>query len=173
MDNWSLMIMDTSIYTDAIPVTCPTLQILPPGFKKAITFDNTTIPTVAPNFILKFSACLLGLQKKDCGMYFDPLPDGVYVIKYSVSPHDIVYVEYNYLNITNALIQWESLLCDLELQACANPKDKEDRSKALYDIYMKLLAAKNAVQVCGNVTRGTELLNYAVNLMNKMTCKNC
>ena len=45
MDDWSLTIQDTSVYTDLIPISCPTLQILLPGFVRATTVNDTTMPT--------------------------------------------------------------------------------------------------------------------------------
>jgi len=173
MDDWSLTIMDTSIYTSLIPISCPTLQILAPGFKKATTIDESSVVPLVPNFIKNLSACMLGMQKEECGSRFDPLPDGVYVIKYSVSPNNIVYVEYNHLRIVEALIRWDGLLCDLELLPCPNPKDKEDKLSKLMEIRSYLYDAVSKVQTCMTAAKGMEMYNYAVRLMDKMTCSNC
>jgi hypothetical protein len=173
MDDWSLTIMDTSIYTDLIPVSCPTLQILLPGFKKAVTLDQNSSPVLVPGFTKNLSACMLNVQKESCGSRFDPLPDGVYVIKYSVSPNDYVYVEYNHLRIVKAMTKWDRLWCELELAPCANPKDKTDKADKLMEIRGYLYAAVATVQGCHNASKGMELYEYAIRLMDKMTCSNC
>jgi hypothetical protein len=97
MNTCILSIFDTSVYSDLIPVNCPTLQITVPGF------SYSTELTVTPNFNQAITACDLKLQTQNCGTSYTDIPDGIYIIKYSVSPNDIVFVEYNHLRITKAL----------------------------------------------------------------------
>jgi hypothetical protein len=172
-NDWGLTIQDTSVYSDLIPVSCPTLQILPPGFVKAATFNDTTIPAVNSGFLRTFTACDLGLQTSSCGSSYNCLPDGIYVIKYSVSPNDIVYVEYNHLRITKALEKYYSKLCELELAPCDPPKEKADKLHELLKIKGYLDAAKAMVELCHEAKKGMDLFNFAVKLLDKLDCKTC
>ena len=79
---------------------------------------------------------------------FNTLPDGVYVIKYSVAPNEYVYVEYNHLRITNALIKYNELLCELDVAACNPLQEVQDKLQELRLIRMLLDAAKAKVEFC-------------------------
>lgn len=174
MDNWSLTIQDTSVYTDLIPVSCPTLQIQLPGFTTATTVNDTTMPNpLAPGFIRQFTACDLDVQTESCGTRFDCLPDGIYVIRYSVSPNDIVYVEYNHLRIVQALITWNEKLCELEVAPCDPPSEKKARLDELMQIKVFLEAAKNMVEFCSKPNEGMEIYNYALKRLKKLDCQTC
>jgi hypothetical protein len=56
-----LTVMDTSVYTDLIPVVCETLAITVPGFNHSVELP------VNSGFIQNITACDLGLQTADCG----------------------------------------------------------------------------------------------------------
>lgn len=173
MNDWSLTIQDSSIYTNLIPISCPTLQVLVPGFIKAAIFNDTTPVEIQSGFIVNLSACNLEIQKSNCGTVFDCLPDGIYVIKYSVSPNDVVYVEYNHLRITQALKKWNKHLCELEVAPCDPPVDKKAKLKELMEIKYYLEAAKNMVEFCHKADKGMDLYNYALKRLNKLKCQTC
>ena len=90
-------IIDTSQYSDNISVDCAELLITPPGF------NNPALIKVTPGFDLNINACALNIQTTDCGSERTTLPDGIYIIRYSVAPNDKVYVEYNFLRTTTIL----------------------------------------------------------------------
>lgn len=173
MNEWSLTIQDSSIYTDLIPISCATLQVLLPGFITASTFTEDTPVQIQPGFIVNLSACNLGAQSQNCGTIFDCLPDGIYVIRYSVSPNDVVYVEYNHLRITQGLIKWNKHMCDLELAPCDPPVDKKLKLKELMEIKGYFEAAKNMVEFCHKADKGMDLYNYAIKRLNKLKCQTC
>jgi len=173
-NDWSLTIQDTSIYATLIPIACPTLQILMPGFIRAITFNDQSMPApLQPNFIRHFTACDLEVQRENCGTRFDCLPDGIYVIKYSVSPNDYVYVEYNHLRIVQALKKWNEKLCDLNVAACDPSLEKKIKLDELVQIKNYLEAAKNMVEFCHKPEEGMDLYNYAKKRLDKLDCKTC
>ena len=174
MNDWSLTIQDTSVYTDLIPISCPTLQILVPGFVNAVTVNDESMPVpLEPRFTRTFTACDLDLQTQSCGTRFDCLPDGIYVIKYSVSPNDIVYVEYNHLRIVKALKMWNEKLCELELAPCDPPSEKLAKLEHLMKIKAYLEAAVNKVEFCHKPKEGMDLYNYALQLLKKLDCSTC
>jgi hypothetical protein len=173
LDECILQVVDLSVYDSMIPVSCPTLQILLPEFTTATLLNDTTTPQIAGGFSLNLTACDLEIQTENCGYEFNSLPDGIYVIKYSVSPNDVVFVEQNHLRITQALIQWKKLLCDLKLPACAPGADKKKRLAELMEIRGYLEAAVATVELCHKPKLGIEQYSYAVSLMDKMNCETC
>jgi hypothetical protein len=162
-----LKIFDTSVYSNLLPVTCPTLNITVPGFGYSVQLDTTQ------DFVDTITACDLQLQTTDCGTVNVDIPDGIYIIKYSVSPNEIVYVEYNHLRITQALNKYYNVLCDVDANACDPPLKIKQRLEELRLIYMYLQAAKGKVEFCHEPQKGMSLYNYAMKLLNKMTCTNC
>lgn len=170
MNKSILRIVDTSVYNTQIAVTCPLLQVTLPGFSRPVDFDENFI---SPGFILNLTACDLGIQYQQCGTVYSDLQDGIYILKYSVSPNDVVYVEYNHLRMTMALNKYYELLCQLDLGACDPPTKKEEKLNKLRMIKMYLDAAKGLVEFCHEPSKGMDLFNYAVKLLNKMDCKTC
>ena len=173
MNDWSLSILDVSVYNATMAITCPTLQVLLPGFKKATTINQSSVPPLVPGFSRHLTACDLGVQTKGCGSTYNCLPDGVYVIRYSVSPNDIVYVEYNHLRMVQAMKLYQKHLCDLALENCAIAADKKLKFDELMEIKGFLDSAKAKVEECHKPTQGMELYTYALKRLNALNCKTC
>jgi len=173
MNDCVLRIVDTSVYSTSVPVECPILEITLPGFKYSIQFGEETTPAIAPGFMLNLTACDLELQFDNCGSKFSAFPDGIYTIKYSVSPNDQVYVEYNHLRITKALIKYEKVMCDIDVAACEPTKEITKKLEQLRLIKMYLEAAKAKVETCHEPKKGMELYTYAMKLLGKFTCDSC
>ena len=163
-----IKLFDTSVYAASMPVVCPTLNITVPGFNYSSQLE------VTQDFNLTLTACDLNLQTDGCDTStFANLPDGIYVIKYSVSPNEYVYVEYNHLRITRALIKYNALLCDLDVADCDPPEKVKSKMDQLRTIKLYLEAAKAKVEYCHEPKKGMQLYDYAVKLLNKMDCINC
>jgi len=162
-----LTVMDTSVYTDLIPVVCETLNVTVPGFQYSVQMD------VSAGFIMNITACDLNLQTENCGTEYVDIPDGIYIIKYSVSPNDVVYVEYNHMRITKALNRYYNILCRLDVADCDPPFKIKQKLEQLNLIKMYLEAAKSKVEFCHEPQKGMTLYNYAWKLLNKMDCINC
>lgn len=173
MNDCVLRIVDTSVYSTIVPVDCPILEITLPGFKYSIQFGETTTPAIAPGFMLNLTACDLELQFDNCGSEFSAFQDGIYVIKYSVAPNDEVYVEYNHLRITQALLKYEKILCDIDVAACEPTKEIAKKLEELRKIKMYLEAAKAKVETCHEPKKGMQLYTYAMKLLGKFTCDSC
>lgn len=160
-------IFDTSIYSDKIPVKCGLLQITSPGFNYPINID------VTPEFNLILNACSLGLQYKNCGDTSELLPDGIYKIRYSDSPNDKVFVEYEHLRITQFNNKYNEHLCSLELAACEPEADVKDQLKELDLIDSFVKAAKVKVEDCHDSCDGMDLFTYAQKRLAKLDGDNC
>lgn len=165
-----LRVEDTSIYTDSINIECPILEITLPGFKSPVQLGEAEI---THGFMLNLTACDLGVQTSGCGTDYDNLPDGIYIIKYSVSPNDSVYVEYNHLRVSKLLSNYKNILCELDLADCDPGKEKEDKLKQLRLINQYIDAAKAKVEICHEPKKGMELYTYAKKLLSKFNCTSC
>ena len=160
-------VFDTSVYTDKLPVNCETLQIAPPGFNTPISVS------VASGFNLVLTACQLGLQTQDCGTVSSVLPDGIYLIRYSVSPNDQVYVEYYHMRVTQFVNRYNQLLCNLEIAACDPTAETKAKLDELRLIKSFIDAAKIKVEDCHETTEGMDLLLYAQKRLMKVDCASC
>ena len=158
-------IWDTSEYTEDLLIDCPKLFITTPG---------ASVPTmieVEEDFKTDFSPCAFNLQNSGCNTNRSNFPDGIYVIRYSVAPHDKVYVEYNHLRITTVLKAYYEKLCEIDVQKCEPSSDMLDLMVEMKYIRTLIDAAKAKVEYGHQPTDGMELYNYAVQRLEKVTCK--
>lgn len=163
-----LRVEDYSNYSNDIPVKCQKLEVTPPGFFDPVVFTDLEI-----GFNKNITACDLGLQKYDCDTNPLSLPDGVYILRYSVSPNSQVNVEYNYLKISSIMQQYRNVLCSIDL--CGNEPDDETEEKLrlIGKIRSYIEAAKVKVETCHDVKKGMILYDYAKTLLEKFDCKMC
>lgn len=147
-------VADTSLYTDQLPVDCGLLQITSPGFNQPVNID------VQKGFNLVLNGCTLGIQVGGCDQA-QILPDGIYTIRFSISPNSSVYTEYQHLRITQTNNLYYKELCKLELAACEPAADIKEKLKELNLIRNFVDAAKAKVEYCHDPAAGMELLIYA------------
>jgi hypothetical protein len=163
--NCGLMtIADTSVYTNNLPVDCPELLITPPGFNSPILFQ------LQKGFSINITACNLNLQLADCGNSLGSIPDGVYILRYSVSPNEKVYVEYNHLRVTNITNLYYQVLCDLNVNDCEPHSERKDLFNELEYIKLLIDAAISNVEYCGSPSKGMDIYNYAYKRLHKISC---
>ena len=158
-----LRIFDTSIYAEGIGKDCGFLSITSPGFNLPVNIE------MLPGFNTTLTACTLGLQKTGCSEAVQPLPDGIYVINYSMSPNSVVQVEYNHLRVTQTVNRYYNLLCELEMGACEPDADVKESLIELRLIKSFIDAAKAKVEYCHSPEAGMELLLYAKKRLDKIT----
>ena len=159
-----LCINDTSQYSSELAVDCEELLITLPGFSVPVLIK------VDKDFDMCLTACTLAIQKSNCGTTQEKIPDGVYIIKYSVSPNSKVYVEYNHLRVTKLLTTYYEVLCDLEVQACQPDSEKQSLLAEMSYIRTVIDAAVANVEYCQSAEHGMQLYNYAKNRLNKIAC---
>jgi hypothetical protein len=159
------IVKDTSIYTSSLGVSCPSLQITPPGFS-----TPTVITPTSHNFEMILNACTLGITSPtNCATSCPNIPDGIYGIYYTVAPNDQVYVGYQYLRIVSAINRLNGLLCDLGLPCCLPDQEIEDQLKNISIIRGYLISAQTNVNTQKEYTDGINQYRYAISLMDKMT----
>ena len=159
-----LCIKDTSQYSDDLAVDCEELLITLPGYSVPVLIK------VNKGFDFCLTACTLALQTANCGDVQDNIPDGIYIVKYSVSPNSKVYVEYNHLRVTKLLTTYYEVLCELDVQACQPSSDKESLLTELNYIRTLIDAAVSNVEYCQSAAHGMQLYNYAKTRLNKIAC---
>jgi hypothetical protein len=171
-----LRIYDTSTYADNLGIDCPELLITPPGF------HQSALIKVTPKFDVNITACALEvsnapvptpLQSTNCGTKRVQLQDGIYIIRYSVSPNDKVYVEYNYLRTTVLLSTYYRKLCELDITPCEPDSTRKELLSEMKYIRTLIDAAKAKVEYCQSPNEGMELYNFAKKKLEKITCDVC
>lgn len=171
MDRCIIRVIDISKYDDVLPVKCPVLMITPPGFNRPIKIESGDI--VYPGFTANLTACDLGLQKEECGKVYSYFQDGIYIIRYSVSPNDTVYVEYNHLRVTDIMNKYYEVLCCLDMKGCNYENEEKEKISMLSGFRAYLDAAKAEVEWCHHPDKGMSLYNYANTILQKIRCKWC
>jgi len=166
-----LRIEDTSVYAALMPYVCPTVQVTVPGFKDCVTFNNTTTPLIGKGFILNLTACDLELQQESCGTKYNVLPDGIYTVRYSMSPNDRLYVEYDHLRVSVIKHKLKGEWNKLKLGACEPRADIENKFKELMIITSYIDAAKANADYCLDRNKSMALYNYAKKKLNEFSCK--
>jgi len=159
-----LSIRDTSQYSTLLPVDCPELLITVPGF------NSPALIEVTQGFDLNLVACTLGVQSTDCGITNAPLPDGIYIIRYSVSPNSEVFVEYNHLRTVSIMTLYYEVICGLNLANCEPFSEKQDLINKINYIRLLIDAAIAEVEYCTSPNKGMEMYNYALKRLNKILC---
>lgn len=148
-------VVDTSSYAAELPVAYPLLTITPPGFVTPVHVQTTE------RFGLVLNACTLGIQTIDCGEELVALPDGLYHIRYSVSPNDQVWVEYKHLRMTCTLNSYYDALAGIEGHGCNMDECTLQQLKELRLIKSFLDVAKAKVEYSHKCEEGLEMLAFA------------
>jgi len=174
-----LRIIDASVYGQGLEVNCPRLDIYVPGFSVPIYYaSNSEVdPPIVfeQGFSLNLSTIDLGLSHPD-----NPpgtFPDGLYTIKYSVSPNDTVYVEYYHLRTTHILNTYYKEICKVQLQTCEPSSEQHQKMHDLRYIKMYIDAAKAKAEYCHSPVQAVDMYTYAEKLLAKyltgccVTCK--
>ena len=160
-----LVINDLSIYTSALAISCPELQILPPGFG-----TPSVVNGFSTGFNLVLNVCTIGIMTaNNCATSCPNLEDGIWHFRYSVSPNDKVYVEYDYLRTTKAITQLMGLYCNAGMKPCLPDQETLYMVQQLDLIRDYLTAAKGLVEQEHKQVDGINLYRYALNLMNKFS----
>jgi hypothetical protein len=163
----TMRIMDASWYNKKITVECGTLEVIPPGYTSPIIFN------VDKGFSTVLNSSNLKLKKAKVYSDLQPLPDGVYRIKYSIKPNTEIWVEYEHLRIENLIKSINESKCDIKLKACDPDKDTQIKINRLNKIETYLKYAKIEVEYCGNRKRGLVLYDYAQELLGKFGKTDC
>ena len=115
----------------------------------------------------------MNIQTTGCDETRATLQDGIYIIRYQVSPTDKVYVEYNVLRITTILSTYYKKLCELDITPCEPTSVKQQLLAEMKYIRTLIDAAKAKVEYCQSPIEGMELYKFAKKKLSKITCDVC
>ena len=160
-----LSVRDTSSYAEMLNADCKELLVTVPGF------NRSALIKVDSQFFLNLTACNLGIQKEQCDSVNIALPDGVYIIRFSVAPTETTYVEYNHLRTTKFKTLYYKTLNDLGLKECEPDSEQKQLIEELQYINTLLDGAVAQVSYCGDVFKGMDMYNYALKRLNKLACR--
>jgi len=163
------LIKDISIYAPGLAVSCPELQILPPGYR-----TPTIISNIVSGFDLVLNACQVGmLSPGRCSNSCPGLPDGIWHFRYDVSPNAIVFVEYDVMRIVHAMNKCMNLLCKLSIPTCLPSAELQQQISELMFIQWLLISAKVTVEDQHKPDDGINQYRYALQLMEKVSSRRC
>ena len=163
-----LKIMDVSVYSTILPVVCPELLITAPGYQFSANIPQEKLTN---GFNLTLTACDLEIQTSKCDSQLNKLPDGLYAIKYSVSPKEYVYTHINWFRTAKANNELHKIICGVK--DCVQTRERKEKFDQIRDIQDLLYSAKNAAEFCHEPKRAKEYYDLAMKLMKKLDCKDC
>ena len=158
----TLGVADASVYpTDPPVVSSPSIEIDIPGF-------GTTILPFVPNEINVFTSSNLGITELGCNQ---PLPDGIYRLKYSVAPAYVNYVEKTILRVDRLQEKFDSAFLQLNMMECDRAL-KTQSSVTLNTINFFIQGAIAAANNCAEYESNT-LYAQANNMLDNFLRTNC
>jgi hypothetical protein len=145
----TLGIADASVYPTSPPVVAPTIEITVPGFATVSLPFNTNDFTV-------YTSSTLGIT--DVGDTDLPLPDGVYLLKYSVTPAYINFVEKSIIRIDQLQERFDAAFMKLDMMEC----DRAIKTQAKVDLTSIYFFIQGAIAAANNC---------AIDESNKLYCQ--
>jgi len=134
----TLGVADASEYPNDFVIQAPTLEITVPGFGVA------TIPFV-PNDFNIINSTIVGLTTTDEVLL--PLPDGLYKLRYSVTPAYENNVEKTIFRVDQLLERFDVVFMRLDMMECDSAIKKQTKIELNY-IYLLIQGAMSAANNC-------------------------
>lgn len=158
----TLGIADSSVYTEDPPIeSSPTIEIDIPAFGKVY------IPFNMNEFNI-FTSVTLGISEIGD---IQPLPDGVYYLKYSVAPSYINYVEKSFIRTEKLQEKFDTAFMRLDMMECDQVIKKQAKVD-LNTIYFFIQGAIAAANNCAE-EQATKLYIKADKMLDNFISTNC
>jgi len=158
----TLGVIDASTYPTTPPVvTSPTIEITPPGF------DTAIIPFDVDNFNI-FTSATLGITGVGVTQ---PLPDGVYHLKYSIAPAYQNFVERSIMRVDKLQEKFDEAFMTLDMMEC----DRAIRTQAKVDLNSIYFFIQGAIAAANNcaIVDSNKLYNQADRALNNFMRNGC
>lgn len=153
----TIAITDISTYPNDPPeVDAPSLEVSIPGF------DTVTIVFVTESLNI-LNSTVLGITDEG----EDPLPDGVYIFRYSVSPASINFVEKTFMRVEQLQEKFDAAFMKLDMME-GDAQIKKQQKISLDTIYYFIQGAIAAANNCAT-TEATRLYQKADSLLYNFT----
>ena len=160
---YTLAIGDYSSYPVGFTPASPTLEVSAAGFP-------TQSVSFVPNNLNIYNSTNLGITCVDGPN--ELLPDGIYTLKYSISPAYVNFVEKTILRVDNIMERYDTAFMKLDMMECDGQLKKQQKVE-LDSINYFIQCAIAAANKCANV-KAIELYNQADKMLTKISqCKNC
>ena len=156
----TLGIADASTYPST--PSAPTIQITVPGF------GIVTLPFVPNDFNL-FNSTILGITGPTDDLL--PIPDGVYYLKYSITPAYINYVDRTIIRVEQLQEKFDAAFMKLDMMEC-DLAIKTQSKVELNIIYFFIQGAIAAANNCA-VDQANKLYNQANKMLNNFIKSDC
>jgi len=156
----TLGIADASTYPST--PSAPTIQITVPGF------GIVTLPFVPNDFNL-FNSTILGITGPADDLL--PIPDGVYYLKYSITPAYINYVDRTIIRVEQLQEKFDAAFMKLDMMEC-DLAIKTQSKVELNSIYFFIQGAIAAANNCA-VDQANKLYNQANKMLNNFIKSDC
>lgn len=156
----TLGIADASVY-DA-PPSSPTIEITVPGF------PSISLPFDANDFNL-FNSTTLGLSP--VGEPTQPLPDGIYYLKYSIAPALTNFVNKTIMRIEQIQEKFDSAFMKLDMMQCDLAIKQQSRVE-LDSIYYFIQGSVAAANNCA-IETSNKLYMQANKMLDNFIRNNC
>lgn len=161
-NNLTLGIADVSTYPTTPAISSPTIEITVP------TFGKVTLP-FNPNDFNIFNSLSLGITS--VGDPLLPLPDGIYYLKYTVTPAYINFVEKSIIRVDQLQEKFDSAFMKLDMMEC-DRAIKTQQKVELNSIYFFIQGAIAAANNCA-VDEANKLYIQAKKMLNNFTNGGC
>lgn len=159
-DKKLMAVMDNSTYT--VPAVDPLLSITVPNFDPVDVVFTPSVMNILNSEILELSAA---------GEDLIPLPDGVYVIRYSNDPAATNYIEKNIMRVDLIQEKFDEAFMKLDMMEC----DKAIKTQSKVDlstIYFLIQGSVAAANSCA-ITEANILYQQAAKSLNSFIKNNC
>lgn len=163
----TLGILDTSWYNPLIKVEESTIEIIPPGYKYAVS------PFFMPGALNVYNSNGVGITKASCEEELQDLPDGIWRIKYSICPNDKLFIEKLFLKTDKLQCKYDQAFLSVDLDYPSGDENQKIKRKELAEIEFYI---QGAIAASNNQDANTaiELYSKAEKLLNKFgKCASC
>jgi len=166
-DLCKIKIEDISWYPEGWVVDCPQLLITPPGFRYGVE-----IPVDGIHFNKILLSCdIYGNNTTPCEKP-SILPDGVYLIKYSINPNDKMYIEYYWFRTAVIEKAIHDLMCCIQESKLYDADVSLVSDKVNY-IMMLLYSLKYSCDYNHDASKAMERYRFLKEEIGKLACRYC
>lgn len=142
-DPLTLGVGDISFYPQGLSILSPTIEITPPGWNKV------TLPFTAKNLTI-YNSNLLGITCSDVECGYSDLPDGIWKIKYSITPANERFVEKSFYRTEAIQRNWATSFLYTDVNKC-DGKAKLLQKQTLDEIWSLIQGAIADANECNDM----------------------
>ena len=161
-NSFNIGIGDLTQFPTNFNIVNPSIEITPPGYNQ-VTLDFTS------SSINLYDSLALGITCEDDDKV--KVPDGLYKVKYSITPTYKYFVERTFFRVDNLQEALDEIFIKLDIAQCDRSVSSSDMRK-LNEIEMYIQFAIAAANKCANVY-AIESYQKAVKLVNNYNKNHC